>query len=109
MAHTKRVRKNLIMYPLGTVGRDMVYCLFANFLLTFVLITKNLTPAQLTVITGREDKDKMGQVQALAAHRRNHIKCRRYCGFQQLQDQRLGFCRLLRSDLLPLQHHLHNE
>lgn len=52
MAHTKRVRKNLIMYPLGTVGRDMVYCLFANFLLTFVLITKNLTPAQLTVITG---------------------------------------------------------
>ena len=52
MAHTKRVRKNLIMYPLGTVGRDMVYCLFANFLLTFVLITKNLTAAQLTVITG---------------------------------------------------------
>ena len=52
MAHTKRVRKNLIMYPLGTVGRDMVYCLFANFLLTFVLITKNLTPAQLTAITG---------------------------------------------------------
>ena len=52
MAHTKRVRRNLIMYPLGTVGRDMVYCLFANFLLTFVLITKNLTPAQLTVITG---------------------------------------------------------
>ena len=52
MEHTKRVRKNLIMYPLGTVGRDMVYCLFANFLLTFVLITKNLTAAQLTVITG---------------------------------------------------------
>ena len=34
------------------MGRDMVYCLFANFLLTFVLITKNLTPAQLTAITG---------------------------------------------------------
>ena len=51
MAHTQRVRKNLIMYPLGTVGRDMVYALFANFLLTFVLITKNLTAAQLTVIT----------------------------------------------------------
>jgi len=51
MAHTKRVRKNLIMYPLGTVGRDMVYALFANFLLTFVLITKNLTAAQLTAIT----------------------------------------------------------
>ena len=51
MAHTKRVRKNLIMYPLGTVGRDMVYALFANFLLTFVLITKNLTDAQLAAIT----------------------------------------------------------
>ena len=52
MAQDKRVRKNLIMYPLGTVGRDMVYALFANFLLTFVLITKNLTPAQLATITG---------------------------------------------------------
>ena len=52
MAHTKRVKQNLLMYPLGTMGRDMVYCLFANFLLTFVLITKNLTPAQLTAITG---------------------------------------------------------
>ncbi len=51
MAHTKRVRQNLIMYPLGTVGRDMVYALFANFLLTFVLITKNLTAAQLAAIT----------------------------------------------------------
>lgn len=51
MVHTKRVRKNLIMYPLGTVGRDMVYALFANFLLTFVLITKNLTDAQLAAIT----------------------------------------------------------
>ncbi len=52
MANSKRVRQNLLMYPLGTMGRDMVYCLFANFLLTFVLITKNLTPAQLTAITG---------------------------------------------------------
>ena len=52
MAHSKRVKQNLLMYPLGTMGRDMVYCLFANFLLTFVLITKNLTPAQLTAITG---------------------------------------------------------
>ena len=52
MAQSKRVKQNLLMYPLGTMGRDMVYCLFANFLLTFVLITKNLTPAQLTAITG---------------------------------------------------------
>lgn len=52
MENSKRVKQNLLMYPLGTMGRDMVYCLFANFLLTFVLITKNLTPAQLTAITG---------------------------------------------------------
>lgn len=51
MSKTDTVKKNLIMYPLGTVGRDMVYALFANFLLTFVLITKNLTAAQLTAIT----------------------------------------------------------
>ena len=23
-------KKNLLMYPLGTVGRDMVYCLVTN-------------------------------------------------------------------------------
>ena len=52
MEDKKQIKKNLLMYPLGTVGRDMVYNLFANFLLTFVLITKNLTTAQLAAITG---------------------------------------------------------
>lgn len=51
MQDRKQIKKNLLMYPLGTVGRDMVYALFANFLLTFVLITKSLTAAQLTAIT----------------------------------------------------------
>ena len=51
MEDRKQLKKNLLMYPLGTVGRDMVYALFANFLLTFVLITKSLTAAQLTAIT----------------------------------------------------------
>ena len=51
MEDKKQIKKNLLMYPLGTVGRDMVYALFANFLLTFVLITKSLTAAQLTAIT----------------------------------------------------------
>ena len=51
MEDRKQIKKNLLMYPLGTVGRDMVYALFANFLLTFVLITKSLTAAQLTAIT----------------------------------------------------------
>lgn len=47
----KTTRKNLIMFPLGTVGRDMVYNLVTNFLLTFILFTKGLTPAQLGAVT----------------------------------------------------------
>jgi len=44
-------RRNLIMFPLGTVGRDMVYALVTNFLLTYVLFTRELTAAQLSAIT----------------------------------------------------------
>lgn len=44
-------KKNLIFYPLGTVGRDMVYNLFTNYILTFILFTRNLTNAQLGAIT----------------------------------------------------------
>lgn len=44
-------KRNLIMFPLGTVGRDMVYCLVTNYLLTYVLFTKGLTTAQLGAIT----------------------------------------------------------
>ena len=44
-------RRNLIMFPLGTVGRDMVYALITNFLLTYVLFTRELTAAQLSAIT----------------------------------------------------------
>ena len=48
----QRLRKrNMIMYPLGTVGRDMVYCLVTNFLLTYILFTKGLTTAQLGAVT----------------------------------------------------------
>lgn len=44
-------KKNLIMFPLGTVGRDMVYNLISCQLLTFVLFTRSLTAAQLGAIT----------------------------------------------------------
>ena len=27
----KQTKKNLLMYPLGTVGRDMMYALFSNY------------------------------------------------------------------------------
>lgn len=47
----KREKKNLIMFPLGTVGRDMVYSLVTNFLLTYILFTRGLTPAQLAAVT----------------------------------------------------------
>ena len=48
----KRLRnRNMIMYPLGTVGRDMVYCLVTNYLLTYILFTKGLTTAQLGAVT----------------------------------------------------------
>ena len=51
MDEQKRNRRNLWMFPLGTVGRDMTYALFTNFLLTYVLFTRQLTAAQLSAIT----------------------------------------------------------
>lgn len=39
------------MYPLGTVGRDMTYALVTNFLLTYILFTRNLSAAQLSAVT----------------------------------------------------------
>ena len=51
MEDLKLRKKNLIMFPLGTVGRDMVYNLFTSQLLTFVLFTRFLTAGQLTAIT----------------------------------------------------------
>ena len=44
-------KRNLIMFPLGTVGRDMVYNLVTSYLLTFVLFTHRLTAAQVSAIT----------------------------------------------------------
>ena len=35
-------KKNLIMFPLGTIGRDMVYNLVTSYLLTYVLFTRAL-------------------------------------------------------------------
>ena len=46
----KTVKRNRIMFPLGTVGRDMMYQMFTNFLYTFVLFTKQLNAAQLSAI-----------------------------------------------------------
>ncbi len=51
MEDKKITRRNLIMFPLGTVGRDMVYNLITSYLLSFVLFTHKLTAAQLSAIT----------------------------------------------------------
>lgn len=47
----KNQKRNLIMYPLGTIGRDMIYNLFTNFILTYILFTRKLNAAQLGAIT----------------------------------------------------------
>ena len=44
-------KKNLWFYPLGTVGRDMIYTMFTSFIFLFVLYTKELTDAQVIAIT----------------------------------------------------------
>lgn len=45
-------KRNLIMFPMGTLGRDAVYCLISSYLLTYVLFTHTLTSAQLAAISG---------------------------------------------------------
>ena len=44
-------KRNLWMFPFGTVGRDMIYNLFTNFIFTYILFTRNLTAAQLGAVT----------------------------------------------------------
>lgn len=51
MEDLKQRKKNLILFPIGTIGRDMIYNLVTNFLMTFILFTRQLTPAQLGAIT----------------------------------------------------------
>lgn len=51
MNEQKQIKRNLWMFPMGTLGRDMMYNLVTNFLLTYILFTKGLTAAQLGAIT----------------------------------------------------------
>ena len=51
MDEIKTRKQNMWMFPLGTVGRDMMYNLVTNFLLTYILFTKGLNAAQLGAIT----------------------------------------------------------
>ena len=47
----KQLKRNLILFPVGTIGRDAIYYLFTNCLMTFVLFTRTLTNAQFGAIT----------------------------------------------------------
>ena len=49
--NNKALKKNLWLFPMGTIGRDMLYQLFTNYILLYVLFTHVLTPAQLMAIT----------------------------------------------------------
>ena len=49
--NSKTTKRNLWMYPLGTIGRDMIYALFNSFILTYGLLTRTLDTAQLAAIT----------------------------------------------------------
>ncbi len=48
----RQAKRNLVFFPLGTLGRDMIYSLFTNFILVYVLFTHNLNTSQLMAITG---------------------------------------------------------
>ena len=48
---SKTTKKNLLMFPVGTIGRDIMYNLVTSYLLAFVLFTRNLDTAQLSAIT----------------------------------------------------------
>ena len=43
--------RNLILFPLGGVGRDFLYNLFNGYLLTYILFTKTLTDAQFASVS----------------------------------------------------------
>lgn len=47
-----QAKRNLFFFPIGTLGRDMIYNLFTNYILVYVLFTHKLTAAQLMAITG---------------------------------------------------------
>ncbi len=51
MNEDKVTKRNLWCFPIGTIGRDMIYVLVANFLLTYIMFTRQLTHAQLGAIT----------------------------------------------------------
>lgn len=46
----KPFTKNMLMFSLGTIGRDFLYFLFNSFLMTFILFTKTIDNKMLTAV-----------------------------------------------------------
>ena len=46
----KPFTKNMLMFSLGTIGRDFLYFLFNSFLMTFILFTKTIDNKMLIVV-----------------------------------------------------------
>lgn len=46
----KPFTKNMLMFALGTIGRDFLYFLFNSFLMTFILFTKTIDNKMLTAV-----------------------------------------------------------
>lgn len=46
----KPFTKNMLMFSLGTIGRDFLYFLFNSFLMTFILFTKTIDNNMLTAV-----------------------------------------------------------
>lgn len=47
----KQKTKNLLFYPMGTIGRDLLYAFFTYYLMVYIMYTKNLSEVQLGAIT----------------------------------------------------------
>lgn len=120
-------KKNLIMFPLGTIGRDMVYNLVTSYLLTYVLFTRALTAAQLAAISaimvGARVFDAlndpiMGNIIERTRTRWGKFKPWLVIGivttsvvvylFFQYEASGLELRMVLRRDVLHVQHHLHH-
>ena len=48
---SKQERRNLIAFPIATVGRDMCSQFFSLSVLNFILFTKNLTVEQFSAVS----------------------------------------------------------
>ena len=51
IADNKLFKRNLFMFSAATIGRDFLWNFFNGYLLTFILLTKNLTTAQFSTIS----------------------------------------------------------